>query len=114
MPREGEEAGDAWVVGAEVVDEHAGDGLDVERAGCGHLLEVGPILRPVEERLEHGEVAAGEERDVVAGEGFPSDALADVGVERRRAEEHVDGRVGPPEAGLTVGLELPRKRRRRP
>jgi hypothetical protein len=71
-----------------------------------HLLQVGPVLRPIEERLEHGEVAAGKERDVVTGERFPSDALADVCVERRGVEEHVDGRLGPPEACLTVDLEL--------
>ena len=43
---------------AEVTDEHTGDRLDVEGARRRHLLEVGPVLRAVEERLEHGEVAA--------------------------------------------------------
>ena len=67
---ERQQAHDAMVVGAEVAHEHSGDRFDVERAGGLHLLEVGPVLGAVEERLEHGEVAARQERDLVAGERF--------------------------------------------
>lgn len=39
-----------------------------ERAGGDDGLDVGPVLRTVEERLEHDEVGAAEDRDVDAGE----------------------------------------------
>ena len=45
-------------------------------------------------------------RDVVSGERLPSDALADGCAERGGVEEHIDRRVRPPEAGLTIRLKL--------
>ena len=50
------------VVGTEVAHEHPGHEVDVEGAGRLHLLEVGPVLGAAEERLEHGEVGARQER----------------------------------------------------
>src|SRR4051812_15185974 len=62
------EAGDPVVVAPQVAHQGPEHGLDVEGAGGRHLLEVGPVPRAVEERLEDGQVPAREERQLVVEE----------------------------------------------
>ena len=64
------------VVGAETTDEDAHHPVQIERPHFGHRLQVGPVLGAVEERLEDGEVGAGEEGQAVAAEVLPPDAAA--------------------------------------
>ena len=92
-------------VHAEVVGEDAGDAIGVERARRRHLLEVGPVLRAIEERLEHREVGAPEERHVPAERLRAPTALRDLLVELGGVDEHVDRRLAPPEPDLTVALD---------
>jgi len=89
------------------VHGHTRDGFNVERARRLHLLEAGPVLRPVEERLEHGEITTGEERNVPPCEGLPPDALADVGMERCGVEAHVDRSVDVDVDGAAGALRAP-------
>jgi len=88
------------VVAVEVIGEDADDGLDIERPGRSHLLEVSPVPRPVEECLEHGDVTAAEEWSVDSGERLPSDPTRHGTVERGRVEKDVDRRRVPPEPDL--------------
>src|SRR4051812_40056355 len=85
------EAVDAGVGATEVVREDAGDVVDVEGARGGHLLEVGPVLRAVEERLEHREVGASEKRHLTPAERLPAAVLGEVVVELGGVHEDVDG-----------------------
>src|SRR4051794_33364561 len=94
------QAGDPVVVGPEVADEHADGAVDVERAGPRHLLEVGPVLGAVEERLEHRQVGAGEERELVAAEVLPAGPRRRLLVELGGVEEDVDRGAVPPQAHL--------------
>jgi len=59
------------VVPSDVADKHAGGLVDVEGADGDHLLEVGPVLRLVEERLEHGQIGTAQKGDRTAAKLAP-------------------------------------------
>jgi hypothetical protein len=82
--------------------ELARDVVDVEGARHEHVLEIGPVASSVEERLEHREVAAGEERQHRATKWLEHDTTHGRVVELRGAEEDVHGRLVPPQPLLTI------------
>ena len=64
-----------------------------------------PVLRAVEEDLEHGEVGTAEERQLCTHERLPADTLGHCLVERGGVEEQVDRVVVPEQAHLTVTID---------
>ena len=62
------------IVLPEVLRENSSGHIDLKTAYRDHLFKIGPILRPVEERLEDGKVTAGKERDVGATESLAASA----------------------------------------
>ena len=96
---------DARIVAAEEVDEPSDRGMEVGGPGLGDRLDIGPVLRAVEEGLEDHELGRAEHRDRHAGEGHPVDVDLRGVVERMRGEEEVDRRVVPEEAHLPVATD---------
>ena len=94
------------VVSAEVANQYPEHGLVVERAGCVHVLEIGPVSSPVEEGFEHGQVPAGEKRDIGAAELLDSGPASGGLVERGGVQEDVQWCGVPPQPALTVGAEF--------
>ena len=99
------QAVDALVVRTEVAHQHTDHPIDVQRSCRLHLLQIGPVLRAAEERLEHREIGTRQERQIDAVELLPARARRDLVVELRRVQEDVDGRGLPPQPLLAVTLE---------
>ena len=78
---------DALVVGAQIGRKRGDHGVDVDAAGGQHVFEVGPVAAAVEERLEHGQIEARQERKHLAGERLErtraSMAVVEVGAFRK-------------------------------
>ncbi len=91
---------DSGIIDAEVVCCLSHDTLNVKGAGFGHLPKIHPVLGAIEERLEHGQVATGKERNVVTTESFGARPGCDLFVEVGCIEEQVDRRLVPPQTGL--------------
>src|SRR5580704_4573283 len=82
----------AIIIFSEVANQYAEGLIDVESADRNHLLEVGPVLRPVEERLEYGEIGTAQERDAPAAKVVELTTLCRLDVQISRVEGEVDGR----------------------
>ncbi len=92
------------------------DVSDIEIVGCEqHLLDVDPVLGPVEHRLEDGEMLGCHEGEGRVAEGQAPDLLGHLLVDGDVREEEVDRVLTPPEPALPVsqeggGIEAPRRR----
>src|SRR6185295_724646 len=92
--------------GGIVLADEPGDrldgGVDVLRRCQRYLLDVAPISRPGEKRLEDDQRRAVEDRDLRPLHVDPEDAVRDLLVERQVVEEYVDRHPVPEEPGLPL------------
>src|SRR5262245_20587051 len=90
----------------EEVDDPPDHFVQIDGPGLDHRLDVGPVLRAIEERLEHREIVCTEDWDRRTGD---ERRLFDVRrrslVERVICEEEVDRRVAPKYADLAIALD---------
>src|SRR5918994_5507414 len=83
--------------------------LTVDAAGVDDRLDIGPVSRPVEQRLEDDDRGAVDHGNLASDERYPTHVGLDVAVELVNGEEQIEGRVRPPHPNLPVafgGLDL--------
>src|SRR5450756_1270366 len=79
----------AIIVLAEIANQHTDGLVDVQRIDRDHLLEVCPILRPIEECFEDSKVGTAQERDLPATELVDLATLRCLDMKLGGVQEHI-------------------------